>query len=92
MTTKPRRKATQKVPARPTPIEATQVLAYRGQLGEMGAETNHRDVLDLIRKMIDPVGEFPPTIAAGIERGFPGLVAASKASNVELLAILNGLA
>jgi hypothetical protein len=31
-------------------------------------------------------------IAAGIERGFPGLVAASKASNVELLAILNGLA
>ena len=43
MTTKPRRKATPKVPAKPTPIEATQVLAYRGQLGEMGAETNHRD-------------------------------------------------
>ena len=28
MTTKPRRKATPKVPAKPTPIEATQVLAY----------------------------------------------------------------
>lgn len=92
MTTKPRRKATPKVPARPTPIEATQVLAYRGQLGEMQTEPNHRDVLDLIGNMIEPVGEFPPTIAAGIERGFPGLVAASKASNVELLAILNGLA
>ena len=31
MTTKPRRKATPKVPAKPTPIEATQVLAYRGR-------------------------------------------------------------
>lgn len=92
MTTKPRRKATQKVPARPTPIEATQVLAYRGQLGEMQTEPNHRDVLDLIGNMIEPVGEFPPVIAAGIERGFPGLVAASKASNAELVAILNGLA
>ena len=92
MTTKPRRKATPKVPAKPTPIEATQVLAYRGQLGEMGAETNHRDVLDLIGNMIEPVGEFPPTIAAGIERGFPGLVAAMDRSNAELVAILNGLA
>lgn len=52
MTTKPRRKATPKVPAKPTPIEATQVLAYRGQLGEMGAETNHRDTLDLISNMV----------------------------------------
>ena len=56
MTTKPRRKATPKVPAKPTPIEATQVLAYRGQLGEMGAETNHRDTLDLIGNMIDNSG------------------------------------
>ena len=92
MTTTPRRTATPKVPAKPTPIEATQVLAYRGQLGEMQTEPNHRATLNLIANMIEPVGEFPPTIAAGIERGFPGLVAASKASNVELLAILNGLA
>ena len=34
MTTKPRRKATQKVPAKPTPIEATQVLAYRSRIAE----------------------------------------------------------
>ena len=75
----------------PSPVEAMQVLAYRGQLGGVEPLPEWRQVIASVVAS-NAGGDFPPAIKAGLAKGLPGLVAAVDATEEELGDIVNGVA
>lgn len=75
----------------PSPVEAMQVLAYRGQLGGVEPLPEWRQVIASVVAS-NAGGDFPPAIKAGLAKGLPGLVAAVDATEEELGDIMNGVA